>query len=184
MRRQRRAQAGHPIGEHHASDAVVASDAVLHQRRRFLLGCVLACVAAGCSGNSVTTTTAPTPVKCTTNVSGLPASVPATGTKVQATLSAARECSWTATSEAAWLALMPRKRGADTGSQLRSPMPAVVVAISAEVGQSVAAGDPLCVVEAMKMEITLGAERSGVVSKVHVGRGDALALDAVIIEFE
>ncbi len=86
--------------------------------------------------------------------------------------------------EAAWLALMPSKRCADTGSQLRSPMPAVVVAISAEVGQSVAAGDPLCVVEAMKMEITLGAERSGVVSKVHVGRGDALALDAVIIEFE
>ena len=69
------------IGEHHASDAVV------HQRLRFLLGCVLACVAAGCSGNSVTTTTAPTPVKCTTNVSGFPASVPATGTKVQATLS-------------------------------------------------------------------------------------------------
>jgi propionyl-CoA carboxylase alpha chain len=86
--------------------------------------------------------------------------------------------------EAALLALMPRKLGADAGSQLRSPMPAVVVAISAEVGQSVAAGDPLCVVEAMKMEITLGAERSGVVSKVHVGPGDALALDAVIVEFE
>ena len=79
----------------------------MHQGLRFVLGCVLACVAAGCSGSSVTTTAAPTPVKCTTNLSGLPASVPATGTKLQATVSAARECSWSATSEAAWLALSP-----------------------------------------------------------------------------
>ena len=86
--------------------------------------------------------------------------------------------------EAELLAWMPKRQQAATGSQLRSPMPAMVIAISAEVGQTVAAGDPLCVVEAMKMEITLGAERAGVVSKVHVGRGDALALDAVIIEFE
>ena len=86
--------------------------------------------------------------------------------------------------EAAWLAMMPRKRGADAGSQLRSPCPRWSLPSPPKSGQSVAAGDPLCVVEAMKMEITLGAERSGVVSKVHVGRGDALALDAVIIEFE
>jgi hypothetical protein len=100
MRRQRQLREP-PSGEHHAGDAVV------HQRLRFVLGCVLACVAAGCSGNSVTTTAAPTPVKCTTSLSGLPASVPATGTKLQATVSAARECSWSATSEAAWLALSP-----------------------------------------------------------------------------
>jgi Domain of unknown function (DUF5666)/Putative binding domain, N-terminal/Viral BACON domain len=79
----------------------------MHQGRRLLLGCVVACVAAGCGGNSVTTTSAPTPVKCTTNLSGLPASVPAAGTKVQATVSAARECSWSATSEAAWVAMSP-----------------------------------------------------------------------------
>ncbi len=85
--------------------------------------------------------------------------------------------------EAELLALMPAKQSAATGSQLRSPMPAVVVTVSAEVGQTVAAGDALCVVEAMKMEITLSAERAGVVSRIHVGRGDALALDAVIMEF-
>ncbi len=85
--------------------------------------------------------------------------------------------------EAALLALMPSKQAADAGSQLRSPMPAVVVAISAQVGQTVAGGDPLCVVEAMKMEITLSAERSGVVSKINAGCGDVLAQDAVIIEF-
>jgi propionyl-CoA carboxylase alpha chain len=85
--------------------------------------------------------------------------------------------------EATLLALMPSKQAADAGSQLRSPMSAVVVAIFAKVGQTVAGGDPLCVVEAMKMEITLSAERSGVVSKINVGCGDVLALDAVIIEF-
>ena len=98
------------------------------------------------------------------------------GTQVEARVLSEREV--------ALLAMMPRKQGADVGSQLRSPMPAVVLAISAEVGQTVVAGDALCVIEAMKMEITLSAERAGVVSKVHVGLGDALALDAVIIEFE
>ena len=79
----------------------------MHHSFGFLLGCVVACLAAGCGGNSVTTTEAPTPVKCTTNLSGLPASVPSTGTKVQATVSAARECSWSATTDATWLALSP-----------------------------------------------------------------------------
>ncbi len=92
---------GRPLGERHARDAFV------HHSFRFLLGCVVACLAAGCGGNSVTTTEAPTPVKCATNLSGLPASVPATGTKVQATVSAARECSWSATTDATWLALSP-----------------------------------------------------------------------------
>jgi hypothetical protein len=46
-------------------------------------------------------------VKCTTTLNGLPTSVPASGTKLQATVSAARECSWSATSEAAWVALSP-----------------------------------------------------------------------------
>ncbi len=67
----------------------------------------MACVAAGCGGNTVTTTTGPTPLKCATNLSGLPPSVPATGTRVQATVSAARECSWNATTEATWVALSP-----------------------------------------------------------------------------
>ncbi|HSW19205.1 MAG TPA: biotin/lipoyl-containing protein, partial [Ramlibacter sp.] len=103
------------------------------------------------------------------------ASLAHAGTQVEARVLSARE--------AELLALMPRKQGVDTGSQLRSPMQAVVVAMSAEVGQSVSAGDALCVIEAMKMEVTLCAERSAVVSKVHVGRGDALAPDAAIIEF-
>ncbi|MEJ8826913.1 acetyl/propionyl/methylcrotonyl-CoA carboxylase subunit alpha [Variovorax humicola] len=86
--------------------------------------------------------------------------------------------------EAALLAFMPTQQVADGGSQLRSPMPARVIAISTEVGQAVAVGDALCVVEAMKMEVTLSAERAGMVSRINVDCGDLLAIDAVIMEFE
>ena len=46
-----------------------------------------------------------------------------------------------------------------------------------------AAGDALCVVEAMKMENVLKAERDGKVSKILVEPGDSLNVDAVILEF-
>src|SRR3954463_5928243 len=75
--------------------------------RLLLLGSVLACLVAGCGGNSVTTTTGPSAVKCATTLSGLPAAVPAGGARVQATVTAARECSWSATADASWVQLSP-----------------------------------------------------------------------------
>ena len=51
-------------------------------------------------------------------------------------------------------------------------------------GDNVEAGQALAVVEAMKMENILRAERDGVVKKVEVAAGDSLAVDAVILEFE
>ena len=89
------------VGESHASRAVV------HHSVRFLFGCVVACVAAGCGGNSVSTTTGPSPVKCATSLSGLPVTLPATGTNVQATVTAERECSWSATTDVSWVKLNP-----------------------------------------------------------------------------
>ena len=50
-------------------------------------------------------------------------------------------------------------------------------------GQEVKAGEALCVVEAMKMENILRAERDGVVKSVKAKPGDSLAVDAVIMEF-
>ena len=50
-------------------------------------------------------------------------------------------------------------------------------------GQEVKAGDNLAVVEAMKMENILRAERDGKVSAVKAKAGDSLAVDAVILEF-
>ena len=50
-------------------------------------------------------------------------------------------------------------------------------------GQEVKAGETVAVVEAMKMENVLRAERDGVVKKIHAKPGDSLAVDAVIVEF-
>jgi propionyl-CoA carboxylase alpha chain len=85
--------------------------------------------------------------------------------------------------EAELAALMPERLEADTGKQLLCPMPGLVKAISVSAGQEVKAGEPLCIVEAMKMENVLRAERDGTISKVHAKEGDSLAVDAVILEF-
>ena len=62
-------------------------------------------------------------------------------------------------------------------------MPGLVVSIAVKEGQDVKAGEPLAVVEAMKMENILRAERDGKVKAVHAKIGDSLAVDAVILEF-
>ncbi|KAB2942846.1 MAG: acetyl/propionyl/methylcrotonyl-CoA carboxylase subunit alpha [Hyphomicrobium sp.] len=85
--------------------------------------------------------------------------------------------------EAALVALMPEKAAADTSKFLLCPMPGLVKAIHVGEGQEVQAGDPLAVVEAMKMENILRAERNGSVKKVNAKPGDSLAVDAVILEF-
>jgi propionyl-CoA carboxylase alpha chain len=85
--------------------------------------------------------------------------------------------------EAELAALMPEKADADAGKQLLCPMPGLVKAISVKSGQEVKAGEPLCIVEAMKMENVLRAERDAVVAKIHAHEGDSLAVDAVIMEF-
>jgi len=86
--------------------------------------------------------------------------------------------------EAALAELMPVREMPDTSKQLLCPMPGLVVAIHVKEGQAVEAGDPLCVVEAMKMENNLRAERNGTVKEIHAKAGDSLAVDAVIMEFE
>jgi propionyl-CoA carboxylase alpha chain len=85
--------------------------------------------------------------------------------------------------EAALAALMPEKAAADTSKFLLCPMPGLVKAINVAEGQEVQAGDALAIVEAMKMENILRAERNGSVKKINAKPGDSLAVDAVIIEF-
>ncbi len=85
--------------------------------------------------------------------------------------------------EADLMALMPIKEKPDTSKLLLCPMPGLVVSLAVTEGQEVAAGDALCVVEAMKMENVLKAERDGKVSKILVEPGDSLNVDAVILEF-
>jgi propionyl-CoA carboxylase alpha chain len=86
-------------------------------------------------------------------------------------------------SESAAARLMPVKVAADTGKKLLCPMPGLVVSIAVAPGQEVKAGETLAVVEAMKMENVLRAERDGTVKAVFAKKGDSLAVDAVILEF-
>jgi len=86
-------------------------------------------------------------------------------------------------SEAAAARLMPVKKAADSGKAVRCPMPGLVISIAVAPGQEVKAGDALAVVEAMKMENVLRAERDGVVKTIKAKPGDSLAVDAVIMEF-
>ncbi len=85
--------------------------------------------------------------------------------------------------EAELAALMPEKKAADTSKALLCPMPGLVKAISVSEGQEVKAGESLCMVEAMKMENVLRAERDVTVKKILAKEGDSLAVDAVIMEF-
>lgn len=72
----------------------------------------------------------------------------------------------------------------DMSKFLLCPMPGLVTTIHVGVGDSVEAGQPLAVVEAMKMENILRAEKSGVVKSVEASEGESLAVDAVILEME
>jgi propionyl-CoA carboxylase alpha chain len=85
--------------------------------------------------------------------------------------------------EAALARLMPVGIEADTGKKLLCPMPGLVVSIAVTEGQEVKAGETLAVVEAMKMQNVLRAERDGTVKRVHATAGATLAVDALILEF-
>jgi propionyl-CoA carboxylase alpha chain len=85
--------------------------------------------------------------------------------------------------EAQLAALMIEHKGADGSRFLLCPMPGLVKAIAVKVGQEVKAGEQLCIIEAMKMENVLTAERDAAVKAILCKEGDSLAVDAVIMEF-
>ncbi len=80
-------------------------------------------------------------------------------------------------------ARMPKKEPPDLSRFLLSPMPGLLVSLAVESGAEVKAGQELAVVEAMKMENVLRAERDGTVAKIHAEPGASLAVDQVILEF-
>jgi propionyl-CoA carboxylase alpha chain len=80
--------------------------------------------------------------------------------------------------------LMPVKAPPDLSKFLLCPMPGQVVRIDVKPGDVVEAGQNLAIVEAMKMENVLKAERRARVSRVRVSPGAVLAVDEVILEFE
>lgn len=77
-----------------------------------------------------------------------------------------------------------RSRSRTSHHDLTSPMPATVVKVMAEVGQTVARGDTLIMLEAMKMELPVRAPSDGVVSAVHCRAGELVQPGTPLIELE
>jgi acetyl-CoA/propionyl-CoA carboxylase biotin carboxyl carrier protein len=84
-------------------------------------------------------------------------------------------------SEPPWAALARRRRGRGSGLQggaggaVLSPMQGTVLTVEVAEGDSVVAGDVICVIEAMKMENEIVAHRDGTVTGLAVAPGDAVA---------
>jgi propionyl-CoA carboxylase alpha chain len=85
--------------------------------------------------------------------------------------------------EAHYARLMPMKKLSGSEKAVRCPMPGLIVSLAVSEGQEIKAGETLAVVEAMKMENVLRAERDGTIKRVRVKPGDSVAVDAVIMEF-
>ena len=78
------------------------------------------------------------------------------------------------------------RRGAKpTGEMgIMAPMPATVVSINAAVGQAVADGETLMVLEAMKMELPIKSPRAGIVKAIHCAKGDLVQPNISLLEIE
>jgi propionyl-CoA carboxylase alpha chain len=78
---------------------------------------------------------------------------------------------------------LPARAPADTSRLVVSPMPGLVVSMDTAAGQEVRAGQVLCVIEAMKMQNIIRAERDGLIKLVGASAGDTVAADDVLAEF-
>jgi propionyl-CoA carboxylase alpha chain len=72
----------------------------------------------------------------------------------------------------------------DMSRFLLAPMPGLLTRLEVKAGDTVEAGQPVAVVEAMKMENILRAEKTATVKATQAKAGDSLAVDQVIVEFE
>jgi propionyl-CoA carboxylase alpha chain len=78
---------------------------------------------------------------------------------------------------------LPPKKAADTSKMILSPMPGLVVTLDVQVGQEVRAGQQIAIIEAMKMQNIIRAERDGTVKTVGAKAGDSVAADETLVEF-
>jgi propionyl-CoA carboxylase alpha chain len=78
--------------------------------------------------------------------------------------------------------LMPVSAAVDTTKVVSSPMAGQLISVAVEVGQQVAMGQEICVVEAMKMQNVLRAERDGVIKAIKAEAGKPVQLDQIIVE--
>ena len=78
----------------------------------------------------------------------------------------------------------PQATGRGSGETVAAPMPGLVVAVRVRPGERVAAGQPVAVVEAMKMQNELSARHGGVVSEVLVAEGASVSAGQALVRLE
>lgn len=98
-----------------------------------------------------------------------------------ALVQAAPQASAPAPQPAAAAAPAPAAKPAGEGKAVTSPLPGVIIEVSVKEGDTVAAGQKVAVLEAMKMENEIQAEKAGVVTKIHVSKGDSVLEGASIV---
>jgi propionyl-CoA carboxylase alpha chain len=79
---------------------------------------------------------------------------------------------------------MIEKAPPDLSRMLLAPMPGLLTKLDVAVGDKVEPGQPVAVMEAMKMENILRAPKAAIVKATPAKAGDSLAVDQVIVEFE
>ncbi|HUX78683.1 MAG TPA: biotin/lipoyl-containing protein, partial [Alphaproteobacteria bacterium] len=72
---------------------------------------------------------------------------------------------------------MPIKHKSDTTRIVKAPMPGLIVEVAVCEGESIKTGQPVAVIEAMKMENIIRAQCDGIIEKVYVKKGDSVNLD-------
>lgn len=77
-----------------------------------------------------------------------------------------------------------RRRQAGADHSLSAPMPATVRKVAVSAGSTVSGGDPLIVLEAMKMELLIRAPRDGVVRAVHCREGELVQPGTTLVDLE
>ena len=81
-------------------------------------------------------------------------------------------------------AAQPAAAAAVSGHAIKTPLPGVIIDVKVNVGDTVAKGQTVVVLEAMKMENNINADRDGKVTAIQVAKGDTVADGAVLIVLE
>jgi propionyl-CoA carboxylase alpha chain len=84
--------------------------------------------------------------------------------------------------EAKLIKHMPEKPKIDLSKTILSPMPGAIFSVDVQVGQKVAAGQQLCIVEAMKMQNSIKATKPAIVKAIHTVKGATVSGEELLIE--
>ena len=87
----------------------------------------------------------------------------------------------TATAAPAPAPAAPTPQAVGSGNPLKAPLPGTITAINVKVGDTVAAGDVLIILEAMKMQNNIEAEQAGTITAINVNPGDSVMEGAVLL---